>query len=174
MLVPKKLCSVCDLIKGGDKRLLERLYHSKYYLKSNGAETLSTIQRSYKDKFSLNSIKNHCRKHQFIDAVAYNKAQLKKVDERAQNKAVERIITAQDTLQSILIKGNQNLDDGVIDVNTNHLLRASQIKIASEEKQKDQELKFMEMLAFFSSGNAKLEPNKTDSQPQPVIDVDPN
>ena len=156
MLVVNKLCKVCAQCKK-DKKLLNRLYNSNYYLKRAGDEGLIAIHADYTDAFSLPALKNHVRKHQYIDSTAYNSAMLEKVDKDAEKGAIRRIVQAQDAVQTVIDKGFHRLEEDEITVDTNQLIRASQVKIQAEGKQKDQELKFIEMISHFASGNSKNE-----------------
>lgn len=156
MIVISTRCKVCQAIKK-DKKLLARLYESKYYSREAGRESLQAIQLGYKDKFSLPALKNHCLKHQFIDSVAYNEAMLRHVDRVAENKLIKKAIKATDAVQSVIDKGAERLQNEEITVNTGELLRASQIKINADAKAKDQELKFLEMIAHFASASDKGE-----------------
>lgn len=156
MLVINPKCKICDVIKQ-DKRLLNRLYKSKYYLKKSGVESLARIHRDYGSSFSFPSLKNHVLKHQFIDAVAYNDAQLARLDKQAENKAVKRLIKAQDAVQAVIDRGAERLENEEITVSTSELLRASQIKMTDDQKAKQNELQMVEMIAFFASGSSKAE-----------------
>jgi len=155
MLVVRPNCKVCTRCKV-DKKLLNRIYNSKYYI-PHGDEPLSAIERDYKAFFSGPALRNHCLKHQFIDSTAYTDALVKRADKMAENRVVKRAIKANEAVQSVIDAGFDRLEAGKITVSTNELLRASQIKLAAEAKQKDQQLAMVEMIAHFASGSAKNE-----------------
>jgi hypothetical protein len=82
---------------------------------------------------------------------------LEKADADAERKAVQKAVKAHDAVQTVIDKGYQRLDSGEITVDTNQLLRASDIKMRADSKQKDQQLALIEMIAHFASGSDKNE-----------------
>lgn len=152
MLVLEKRCKVCKAVKT-NKQLLKRIYDSNYFL-PHSKDSLRAIAADY-DIFTYESILNHTKKHQFIDSQDYTEKMLEHVDKQAEKSAVRKAVQAKSAIQNIIDIGHERLESGDITVDTNQLLRASQIQMTAEAKTKDQELAAMEMIAFFASGAYK-------------------
>lgn len=168
MLVPEKKCAVCKLVRT-NKPLLKRLYESSYFL-PHSRDTLLGITRDYKGAFSYGGLKNHMKKHQFIDSQDYTEKMLQHTDKQLEQGAVRRAVKAVDAVQTVIDKGFERLENGDITVDTNQLIRASQVKMTQEAKQKDQELATIEMIAHFLSeeGSDKVfVPNETNNPINP-------
>lgn len=134
-----------------DKQLLQRIYDSSWFL-PHSRDNLKDIQRDYSSAFSYDSIRNHVKKHQFIDSQDYTEKMLERADKQAEQRAIRKAVKATSAIQDIIDIGSQRLEEGEITVDTNQLIRASQIKISEESKQKDRELATIEMVAHFLSG----------------------
>lgn len=169
MLKFKKNCKICNLVRE-DRKLLKRIYECGYYVPGS-SDSLLAISRDNVGRFSYQGLKNHAKQHQFIDSEAYTNAMLQKQDEKAQKVAIRKAVKAADAVQTVINRGNERLENGEIDVETADLLRASQIKINQEAKEKDQQLAILDMMAHFISGEALGDPQKVDSSKYgPVID----
>lgn len=151
MLVFEKRCVTCQLVRK-NKQLLKRIYESSWYVPYS-KDHLKTIAKEA--KLDYQSILNHVKKHQFIDSQDYHDKMLDHVDKKAEKRAVQKAVKAVDAIQSIIEIGNERLKNEEITVDTNQLIRASQVKIAQEAKQKDQSLAMAEMVAHFLSGEGK-------------------
>lgn len=163
MLVTSKLCKVCAEVRK-NKPLLKRIYDSRWFI-PHSKDTLLDISRDY-TVFTYTGLKNHVKKHQFIDSQDYTEKMLQQADKNAEKNAVQKAVRAVDAIQNIMDVGAQRLADGEITVDTNQLIRASQVKLTHESKQKDQELATIEMVAHFLSGEnagdrVYVEPNET-------------
>ena len=163
MLVLEKRCVVCKAVKT-NKPLLKRIYESSWFI-PHSKDTLRAIQADYKNVISYESLLNHVKKHQFIDSQDYTEKMLAYEDKKAERNAVQKAVKAQDAVQSIIEKGMERLESGEITVDTNQLIRASQVKLSADAKAKDQELATIEMVAHFLSGE-----NASD---RVYIDADP-
>lgn len=141
-------CEVCKLIPI-NKPLLRRIYECSYYV-PHSQDTVKDISKDY--PFGYKSILNHVKKHQFIDSLDYTEKMLSFADKKAEVGAVRKAVRAVDAVQSIIDIGKERLENGDITVDTNQLIRASQVKMTHEAKQKDQELATIEMVAHFLSG----------------------
>lgn len=150
MLSLDKRCKVCKAIKT-NKPLLRRIYECSYYV-PHSQDTVKDIATDYYPAFEYQSILNHVKKHQFIDSQDYTEKMLAFADKKAELGAVKRAVQAVDAVQSIVNLGMERLENGEITVDTNQLIRASQVKMTHESKQKDQELATIEMVAHFLSG----------------------
>lgn len=153
MLVFEKKCRVCAAIRK-NKPLLKRIYESSYFVPYS-KDNLTDIHRDYKDFFRYEGLQNHVKKHQFIDSQDYHDKMLQQVDKEAEKKAVVKAVKAVDAIQNIIEIGHERLKNEEITVDTNQLIRASQVKMTQEAKQKDQSLAMAEMVAHFLSGEGK-------------------
>lgn len=160
MLVLEYRCKWCAAVRK-NKQLLERIYNSKFFL-PHGKESLAKIAKE--TGMSYNALQNHVHRHQFIDSQDYTEKMLQNADKKAEKKAVRKAVRAVSAVQTVIDRGMERLESGEIDVDTNQLIRASQVKIAQEGKAKDQELATIEMVAHFLSGESAgdrvyIEPN---------------
>lgn len=132
---------------------MKRIYECSYFVPYS-KDTMLDIARDYSGAklFTYDNLKNHIKKHQFIDSQDYTDKMLQHEDKKLEKKAVQKAVKAVDAVQSIIDIGNERLVNGEITVDTNQLIRASQVKMAHESKQKDQELATIEMVAHFLSG----------------------
>lgn len=166
MLAINKKCKICQTVKA-NKPLLKRLYDSSFYVPGS-KDTPLEISRD--TGMHYRGLLNHLKKHQFIDSADYQEAMLKTADKQAQTMAIQKAVKGQAAVQSIIDIGAQKLADGEITVNTDQLIRASQIQIASDEKKKDQDLMAVS-LAYFMSGESKNERIHKDHEPN-LIEAD--
>ena len=141
MLKPNKKCAVCKIVRT-NKKLLERIYNSSHFI-PHSKDTLMDIWRDYNPEgthaFGYDSIKNHVKMHQFINSADYQEKMLHKVDKEVEAAAVRKAVKAVDAVQSIIDQGTEKLENGELSINTNHLLRASQIKMQHDQKEKDKQ-----------------------------------
>lgn len=168
MLVLEKRCKVCAAVKS-NKQLLKRIYESNYFL-PHSRDSLRQIASEY-TTFTYESLLNHTKKHQFIDSQDYTEKMLEHVDKQAEKTAVRKAVQAKSAVQDIIDKGHERLESGEITVDTNQLLRASQIQMTADAKQKDQELATIEMVAHFLSG-ANSSDRVYQEQPEQVEPID--
>jgi hypothetical protein len=150
MLVINKRCKVCLAVKA-NKQLLKRIYESSYFVPHSKD---SLLQISIDTKTHYRGLLNHVKKHQFIDSQDYQNAMLNKADKDAEKKAVIKAVRGHSVVQNIISRGQERLDAKEIDVNTDQLLRASQLQMQADDKKKDQDL-MAASLAFFMSGESQ-------------------
>lgn len=165
MLVIEKKCKICAAVKV-NKKLLQRIYDSSWFV-PHSKDNLTDIAKDY--NFRYKGLTNHVKKHQFIDSQDYTEKMLMQADKRAEKSAVQKAVKAVDAIQTIIDKGMERLENEEITVDTNQLIRASQVKIGADAKAKDQELATIEMVAHFLSG-ANASDRVYQEQPD-VIDV---
>jgi NurA-like 5'-3' nuclease len=150
MLVIEKKCKVCQTVKA-NKQLLKRIYESSYFV-PHSKDTLFQISEA--TGIHYRGLLNHVKKHQFIDSQDYQEAMLQKADKDAEKKAVTKAVRGHSAVQTIIDRGAERLANKEIDVNTDQLLRASQLQMQADEKKKDQDL-MAASLAFFMSGESQ-------------------
>jgi hypothetical protein len=169
MLKTDPRCTVCKAVKK-NKVLLSRIYGSSVFVPAS-SDSLANIARDYYPAIKYDALKNHARKHQFIDSQDYTEKMLNYEDKKAEQSAVRKAVKAVDAVQAVIQDGMDRLESGELKVrNVNELIRASQVKLNHESKQKDQELATIEMVAHFLSG----ENNNGRISYADVIEVNPD
>jgi hypothetical protein len=175
MIKYKKSCKVCAAIKN-NKRLLNEIYNTKYYLKTRGP-SLSQVSQSYPHLFTYDSLKNHVKKHQFINADDYTERHLNAVAKQAEDKALQRVIQSSEVFNEVIGMGMEKLQAGEMQIKVKDLISAAKYKKEFELKEKDQEIAMIDMVMHFASGeNDKVESGKYDRriiEGQAVTDYDP-
>lgn len=166
MLASKSNCVICKAVKA-DRKLLQRLYSSSFYVPGSKDSLLNISQTT---NLGYQSLKNHVKKHQFIDSHDYQEKMMSIVDKKAQNKAVQQAVQAVDAVQKIINLGVDQIDENT-KISVGETLRASQIKIQHEDKQKDRQVLMLDMIAHFISGESE---SPKIAQERKVIDADPS
>lgn len=174
MLKLNKLCKVCDEVKANTK-LLNRIYNSKYYLKSS-KESLLQLQEEYADVFSYRSLLNHVKKHQFMSEGDYKDRHLRKIASDAEKKILKRQIESKEVWDEVINQGMEKLQSGELTMRTSDLLKAAKDKSDHEMKVKDQQLAMAEMMWFFASGenNESRSYDRRIIEGKTVTDFDPS
>jgi len=131
-----------ETFEKGSSSLERRLYNCRKF-NPRGPETQTEIAREY--GFSDISMSNHLKKHQnpkeaqvLQNRLEYNLAQ-----------ETKRYQTAQDL---ILEKGIEGIESGDIRLTANTVASVSRDKMNQEERNKDRQVKVMEMIYAFTSG----------------------
>ena len=173
MLKLNKLCKVCDEVKENTS-LLNRIYNSKYYLKSS-KESLLQIQEEYADVFSYRSLLNHVKKHQFMSEGDFKDRHLRKIAKDAEKKILKRQIESKEVWDEVINQGMEKLQSGELQMRTADLLKAAKDKSDHEMKVKDQQLAMAEMMWFFASGenNESRNYDRRIIEGKTVTDFDP-
>jgi SOS response regulatory protein OraA/RecX len=155
MIKTKKNCTVCQTILGQPKkwegRLAERIYQSRYYLPSS-AYSLSEVAREYRDKFSYQSLLNHCKRHQFLSEDDFSERHLRQAAKQAEKALLKQAITSTEVWQEVINKGMEDLKEGRLKLTANNLLGAARDKSNFEIKYAGQQLALMDMVFGFASG----------------------
>jgi hypothetical protein len=161
MLKLKKTCKVCQAVKQ-NKRLLNEIYNTKFYLKTRGT-TLTEVSNKYPHLFTYDSLKNHVKKHQFIDEEDFTNRHLNQLAKQAQSKMLRQSIESKEVFNEIIGMGMEQLQAGNLQVKTKDLLSAAKYKKEFELKEKDQEIAMIDMVMHFASGeNNNIESSKYD------------
>lgn len=155
MIKTKKNCRVCQAILGQPKkwegRLARRIYESRYYMPSS-SYSLKDVSNEYHDKFTYESLLNHCKKHQFLSEDDFNKRHLRIIANQAEKTIVKESIKATQVWDSVIGGAMEKLQNGEMQLTANHLLKAAKDKSDHEFKAADQQLAMMEMVFHFASG----------------------
>lgn len=118
------------------------------------------IQKEYIEHFSYDSIRAHCKRHQFYkpyEIRARNQRQIAK-QEKARRK-MEAVKTTS-VWDSVITEGMRRLDEGELEMKAGDLLKAAKDKSDYELKVKDQELAMAQMVAYFASGEGDVEESR--------------
>lgn len=156
MIKTKVNCKVCQTIKAQPKgtnggRLAKRIYESRWFRPSSDIN-LTDIAREYSDKFTYESLINHCKKHQFLSEKDFNERHLRELSKRAEKTLIKEAITSQHVWESVIGKGMNKLADGKMELTATNLLTAARDKSNYELKHADQQMAMMEMVFHFTSG----------------------
>lgn len=122
-------------------------------------ETLSAIAEAYKGKFSYPSLLNHCKKHQFLNEQDFTNRHLNRIVKKAESDIVKKAIESSKVWDKVIDQGMEALEEGSLQINTGHLLKAAKDKQDFEFKKKDQQLAMMEMVWHFAAGENHQEIN---------------
>ena len=154
MLKTAKSCKVCQAIKTNDV-LLNRIYNSAFFM--NTGESLKTIAEDYSNKFSYEGLRNHVRKHQFMSDEDFTNRHLQKISKKAELSIARKKIESTQVWENVIEQAMGKLQAGEMQLRATDLLKAAKDKSDYEFKKKDQELAFMEMVWFFTSGEHNRE-----------------
>lgn len=161
MINYQKTCDVCKAIKQ-NKRLMNEIYNSKFYMKTTGV-SLAKVHDRYKHLFSYASLKNHTKKHQFIDESDFTQRHLNLIAKKQETQMLKRTLESKEIWDEVMNIGMEKLQSGEMTIEAKDLLKAAKDKTDYQFKQKDQEMAMIEMIAHFASGeNDKLESSKYD------------
>lgn len=152
MLKTHKLCNVCKAIKTNDK-LLNRIYESGFYIA--GGESLKAIADDYPHKFTYETLRNHCHKHQFMDEKDFSKRHLQNIAKKAEVNIMKKQIDSRQVWDKVIEEGMLKLESGELSMKTADLLKAAKDKSDFDLKKKDQEIAMAEMIYHFASGENK-------------------
>jgi len=165
MIKFNKKCSTCKRIKleasKGNSKLMDRLFNSRAY--SKGGESLRSIARGYTGKVSFNnnedtvyqSLYKHVKFHQAITEDQLIESRIARKAKAHDNEIIRKIVKHQDVRDTIMEKGLEQIEGGEIKLTAGTVLQAANKQADIELKEKDQNLKLMEMIAMFQSGELK-------------------
>lgn len=168
MLKPDKRCKTCDRIKAekakGSEKFLNRLYNSKAYHK--GGESLLAIARDVTNekpyngvvKTTYQSLIKHTKYHQALTEDDLINSKVVRAAKRKDNEIVKQLVQHRDVRQEIMSKGLEQLETGELKLTAASVVTAANKEADLEMKEKDQQLKVMEMIAMFQSGEIKRLP----------------
>ena len=158
-------CKTCALIREEKKRnsekFLTRLYNSKAYHRDG--ESLLSIAKEMTSKEPYNgnwkttyqSLTKHCKLHQGMTEDDIINSRIVNSAKRRDNAIVKELVQHRDVRQEIMSKGLEQLETGELKLTSASVVAAANKEADIELKQKDQQLKLMEMVAMFQSGEIK-------------------
>lgn len=164
MLKTSKRCNVCRAVKD-NKRLINRIYNSRFYMKTSGPSLLS-IANEHTGQFTYQNLKNHVKKHQFINGEDYTKRHLNQISKEAEQRILQHRIESNDVFNEVMSIGMEKLQKGEMYVKTSDLIAAAKHKKEFELKAKDQQIAMMDMIFHFASG----ENNESDAYDKRFIE----
>lgn len=168
MFKPDKRCKTCDRIKiekaKGSEKFLNRLYNSRAYHKDG--ESLLAIARDVTDerpyngvmKTTYQSLTKHTKYHQALTEDDLINSKIVRASKRKDNEIVKELVQHRDVRQKIMSKGMDQLETGELKLTAASIITAANKEADLEMKEKDQQLKVMEMIAMFQSGEIKRLP----------------
>jgi hypothetical protein len=157
MLKTSKKCQVCLAIKE-DKDLAKQIFNTTYYLKDNN-HTLKDVYQKHHELFSYDSLKNHVKRHQFMNERDYNNRAMQKIKRKHAIVASEGTFEAKDVWDKVISKGMEDIASGAVAIKPEALLKAVKDKSDYELKTKDQALAYAEMMWHFASGESNESKN---------------
>lgn len=160
MLKLSKKCNVCKAIKK-DKKIAKDIFNTKYYV-SDYTRTLSDVVHQYSDLFSYDSLKNHVKRHQFMEKEDYNSRSIKIIEDRKKNtvKALEaKNHEVKDVWNQVISQGMKDIEEGKVIIKPSDLLKAAKDKSDYDIKVKDQQMAYAEMMWHFASGESNESKN---------------
>ncbi len=160
MLKLSKKCNVCKAIKQ-NKKIAQDIFNTKYYISSN-IRSLSDVYQDHHDLFSYDSLKNHVKRHQFMDKEDFNKRSLKLIQDKRKNiiRAEEAKTTeVKDVWNQVIAQGMKDIEDGKVIIKPSDLLKAAKDKSDYDIKVKDQQMAYAEMMWHFASGESNESKN---------------
>jgi len=146
-------CNVCKAIKQ-NKDLVKEIFNTTYYLKDNNHTLKDVYERHLNEGWSYDSLKNHVKRHQFMNEKDFNKRTLQKIKKKHLTISREKTIEANDVWQEVIDKGMEDIREGRVVVKPEALLKAAKDKSDYELKTKDQALAYAEMIYHFASGES--------------------
>jgi hypothetical protein len=144
-------CNVCKAIKD-NKDLAKEIFNTTYYLKDNNHTLKDVYERHLDEGWSYDSLKNHVKRHQFMNETDYNKRAMQKIKQKHVTISREKTIESQDVWQEVINKGMDDIREGRVVVKPEALLKAAKDKSDYELKVNDQKLAYTEMMWHFASG----------------------
>lgn len=167
MIELNKKCTTCNRIKAekakGSEKFLNRLYNSRAYDKAG--ESLLAIAREVTNeppyngtlKTTYQSLTKHCKFHQALTEDDLINSKIVRSAKRRDNEIVKEMVQHRDVRQEIMSKGMEQLESGELKLTAASVVTAANKEADLEMKEKDQQLKVMEMIAMFQSGEIKRE-----------------
>lgn len=146
-------CNVCKAIKD-NKDLAKEIFNTTYYLKDNNHTLKDVYERHLDEGWSYDSLKNHVKRHQFMNETDYNKRAMQKIKQKHVTISREKTIESQDVWQEVINKGMDDIREGRVVVKPEALLKAAKDKSDYELKVNDQKLAYTEMMWHFASGES--------------------
>lgn len=113
------------------------------------------IATDYKGIFSYDSLKNHAKKHQFLNASDYTEKMMRLQAQKAESKIIAANLEQLKPIavwDQVISQGVADLEAGVLELKTADLLKAAKDKSDYEFKKSDQQLQVMATIAHFASG----------------------
>lgn len=148
----KRGCKVCDKIKGNAK-LVKRIYASNAYQK--GGESLLKLAED--EDLRYDALRNHTKKHQALSADKLAEAQIKTIEKRVTDRAIQKMVRTGDARQDVVDKLHAMLDTINPDELSGRdvvalLLKATKDTDDVAAKAKDQDIDIMKMMGAVRSG----------------------
>lgn len=150
MLKLKPNCAVCTAVRD-NKKLLNRIYNSSWFI-AHSKDSLLAIANDCTELFSYQSLKNHVKRHQFLNARDYTEKMTKLAAKKAEDGLAHKATDAQSVWDVAMAMGMEKLKQGDMEIKLPDLLKAAKDKSDYLFKKSDQQIAILETIAHFSSG----------------------
>lgn len=169
MIKYRKNCTVCSAIKE-DAKIASAIYKTQPY-NPGSRVTLPEFHKGYEDKFSLEALRNHCKKHQALSADDMTERHMRNIARQAERELFKKRVESRDVWNTVMEMGYEDLKQGNMKLKVGDMLRAAKDQADFDFKAKDQEIAMIEMVYHFTSGSNQGS-NTQRSQGGQVIDAD--
>lgn len=150
MIKYRKNCTVCSAIKE-DAKIASAIYKTQPY-NPGSRTTLVNLHKEYEDKFSLEALRNHCKKHQALSADDMTERHMRNIARQAEKELFKKRIESRDIWNTVMEIGYEDLKQGNMKLKVGDMLRAAKDQADFDFKAKDQEIAMIEMVYHFTSG----------------------
>jgi predicted DNA-binding protein YlxM (UPF0122 family) len=151
----QKNCTTCKLTKTQPK-LIDELYNTKFY---NPRSDVSVASVARKYNLSKDSVSNHIKKHQYLSDEDKKQAIERTIAENAKDAVIKQLVTHNDIRKEIMTKGLSQIKAGKIKLTAKDVIAASRDQMTYEMKTQSNQLKMMEMMWHFASGESNESTN---------------
>lgn len=159
MIEYRKNCNTCKLAKS-NKTFELALDNSTYFNpKSTSSVRSIAIQYNLPEK----PLRNHLKKHHFITKEQKERKIEQSIMEKEDRKAIQKLVTHSDIRSEVMTRGLEQIKKGEIKLSARDVLTASKDQMNYEMQTKNTQLKMMEMMWHFASGESN-ESEKYDRQ----------
>jgi hypothetical protein len=174
MLKLKSNCAVCAAVQANPK-LLNRIYNCSWFV-PHSKDSLLAIANDCTGAFSYQSLKNHVKRHQFLNARDYTQKMMKLKAKEIEDKMAYKAVDSATIWDTAMAMGLERLKAGEMEIKTDHLLKAAKDKSDFQLKKSDQSLRLAEMVAHFASlentNNERINETRKTITSQPPATVD--
>lgn len=154
---------------------MNRIYNCSWFV-PHSKDSLLRIANDCTGLFSYQSLKNHVKRHQFLNARDYTQKMMSLSAKRAEDGLAVKSTEASAVWDRAMAMGMEKLKNGEMDIKLPDLLKAAKDKSDFMLKKSDQTLKMAEMVAHFASGentnNERIHDKRKVITAEPAADID--
>jgi hypothetical protein len=149
-IVYNKNCTVCKLVKR-NRQAREDIYNTTYY---NPQLKVSLLSVARKYEINDKSLYNHVKKHQFLTEQETKSKIVQAIEDKTEKQLIKELVTHGEVRNLIMTKGLNQIKQGKIKLDAKTVLSAAKDQMNYEMKAQDNQLKMMEMIWHFASGES--------------------